>query len=109
MRYRIARAALVIVVLALTSSAVQAQQGAGLPADKLEKIEKAITAQMSRQGIPGLSVAVVVDRKLRWSNGYGLADVENFVPSKAMTAYPLKTKLATGSQVIPIRISTDSC
>src|SRR5882724_4941056 len=89
MRYRIARAAWLIVVLALASSAAQAQQGTGLPADKLEKIEKAITAQMSRLGIPGLSVAVVVDRKLRWSNGYGLADVENFVPAKASTAYRL--------------------
>jgi CubicO group peptidase (beta-lactamase class C family) len=30
-----------------------------------------------------------VDHKLRWSNGYGLADLENFVPAKAMTAYRL--------------------
>jgi serine beta-lactamase-like protein LACTB len=89
MRYRIARAGLLIVLLALTSAASRAQQVTGLPADKLEKIEGAITAQMSRQGIPGLSVAVVVDHKLRWSNGYGLADVENFVPAKAMTAYRL--------------------
>src|SRR5712691_1056202 len=89
MRYRIARAAWLIVVLVLASSAAQAQQGAGLLADKLEKIEKAISAQMSRLGIPGLSVAVVVDHKLRWSNGYGLADVENFVPAKAATAYRL--------------------
>jgi serine beta-lactamase-like protein LACTB len=89
MRYRIARAGLLIVLLALASAASRAQQVMGLPADKLEKIEGAITAQMSRQGIPGLSVAVVVDHKLRWSNGYGLADVENFVPAKAMTAYRL--------------------
>jgi CubicO group peptidase (beta-lactamase class C family) len=89
MSYRIARAGLLIVLLALTSAASRAQQVMGLPADKLEKIEGAITAQMSRQGIPGLSVAVVVDHKLRWSNGYGLADVENFVPAKAMTAYRL--------------------
>ncbi|MEK6406599.1 MAG: serine hydrolase domain-containing protein [Acidobacteriota bacterium] len=78
-----------IAVLVLLVASVQGQQTQGLPADKLEKIEKAITAQMSRQGIPGLSIAVVVDHKLRWSNGYGLADVENFVPSKAMTAYRL--------------------
>jgi len=89
MGYRIRRVASLIALLALLSVSAQAQQAAGLPADKLEKIEKAITAQMSRQGIPGLSVAVVVDHKLRWSNGYGLADVENFVPSKAMTAYRL--------------------
>jgi len=89
MAYPIRRVASLVALLALMAVSAQAQQAAGLPADKLEKFEKAITAQMSRQGVPGLSVAVVVDHKLRWSNGYGLADVENFVPSKAMTAYRL--------------------
>ena len=60
-----------------------------LPAGKVEKIEKEITAAMSQQNIPGLSVAVVTDRKLRWSNGYGLADLENYVPAKAATVYRL--------------------
>lgn len=60
-----------------------------LPADKVEKIEKEITAVMSQQNIPGLSVAVVTERKLRWSNGYGLADLENYVPAKAATVYRL--------------------
>lgn len=60
-----------------------------LPADKIEKIEKEITAVMSQQNIPGLSIAVVTDQKLRWSNGYGLADLENYVPAKAATVYRL--------------------
>src|SRR5512143_4225477 len=86
---RIRRAPSLIVVLALLFSVAHAQQRAGLPADKLEKVERAITAEMSRLGIPGLSIAVAVDHKLQWSNGYGLADVENYVPAKAMTAYRL--------------------
>ena len=89
MRSRTARAASSILILTLLAVSARAQQTGGLPAEKLEKIEKAISAQMSRLGIPGLSVAVVVDHKLRWSNGYGLADVENYVPAKAMTAYRL--------------------
>ncbi len=89
MRYRIARAVWLIAVLTVLVVPTRAQQTSGLPADKLDKIEKAISAQMSRLGIPGLSVAVVVDHKLRWSNGYGLADVENYVPAKATTAYRL--------------------
>jgi len=89
MGYAIRRGASLLALLALVTVSAQAQQAAGLPADKLDKIEKAITAQMSRSGIPGLSVAVVVDHTLRWSNGYGLADVENFVPAKATTAYRL--------------------
>lgn len=89
MRHRIPRAASMMTVVALLALSAHAQQSTSLPADKLDKIEKAISAQMSRLGIPGLSVAVVVDHKLRWSNGYGSADVENFVPAKAATAYRL--------------------
>ena len=89
MRLIVKRAVFVITSVLLASSAVQAQQTRGLPAEKLEKIEKAISAQMSKLGVPGLSVAVVIDRKLVWSNGYGLADVENYVPAKASTAYRL--------------------
>jgi len=89
MRYRTLRTAWLIVLVASVCGAAHAQQSAGLPADKREKIETAISAQMSKLGIPGLSVAVVVDHKLRWSAGYGLADVENFVPAKALTAYRL--------------------
>lgn len=89
MGYSVRRVTSLLVVLALMAVSAQTQQTAGLPADKLDKIEKAISAQMSRLGIPGLSVAVVVDHKLRWSSGYGLADVENYVPAKATTAYRL--------------------
>jgi serine beta-lactamase-like protein LACTB, mitochondrial len=89
MRYRMARVHLLIALLILPAGSVRAQRQQGLPTDKLDKIEKAISAQMSRSGIPGLSVAVVVDHNLRWSSGYGLADVENYVPAKATTAYRL--------------------
>jgi serine beta-lactamase-like protein LACTB len=97
-------AASLIAALALLVVSAQAQQSAPLPADKVEKIEKAISSQMSRLGISGLSVAVVVDHKLRWSNGYGLADVENFVPAKAATAYRLGSisKPITASAVMQL-------
>jgi len=90
MRSRVEKHAVsLIAVLLLLGTSAKAQQTQALPSEKLEKIEKAITAQMSRLGVPGLSVAVVVDRKLRWSNGYGTADVENSIPAKATTAYRL--------------------
>jgi CubicO group peptidase (beta-lactamase class C family) len=79
----------VIFVLMLASLPAAAQNRPPLPAAKIEKIEQAISSAMSRQNIPGLSVAVVVDQKLRWSNGYGMADLENFVPAKAATVYRL--------------------
>lgn len=42
---------------------------------------------MSQDRIPGISIAVVAEGKLIWSRGYGTADLENFVPAKAATAY----------------------
>lgn len=44
---------------------------------------------MARQNIPGMSAAIVADHQLRWSNGFGFSDLENFVPAKASTVYRL--------------------
>ncbi|HEY0079586.1 MAG TPA: serine hydrolase domain-containing protein [Pyrinomonadaceae bacterium] len=60
---------------------------ASLPADKVAKIETAISSLMSRHSIPAVSVAVVEDNQIRFQRGYGMADMENFVPAKALTVY----------------------
>ena len=44
---------------------------------------------MDRQGIPGLSVAVGVDRELVFNRGFGLADIENDVPATEQSIYRL--------------------
>ena len=67
-----------------SSVAAQAQQ---IPAATVARIEQLITAYMSAHSAPGLSIALVVDGKMAWSNGYGLASVENYVPAKASTAF----------------------
>ncbi|HEV2380480.1 MAG TPA: serine hydrolase domain-containing protein [Terriglobia bacterium] len=59
------------------------------PAAVINRIERAVSTAMSQGHIPGLSTAIVTDRQLRWSNGYGMADLENFVPAKAATVYRL--------------------
>ena len=47
-----------------------------------------ITAEGHKQtGAPGMSVAVAVNDRLTWSQGFGLADVENDVPARANTVY----------------------
>lgn len=88
---KLVRACLALcLLLIVTASQVVAQQSpAPLSAEKIKQIEALVSAEMSRQNIPGLSVAVVTDRQLRWSSGYGLADLENFVPAKAGTVYRL--------------------
>jgi CubicO group peptidase (beta-lactamase class C family) len=70
----------------LTTAAVAAPP---LSAARQQEIEKIISQEMARQNMPGLSVAVAVGGELAWSTGYGLADLENFVPAKSLTMYRL--------------------
>jgi CubicO group peptidase (beta-lactamase class C family) len=44
---------------------------------------------MAAQKIPGMSVSVVTGGELRWSAGYGQADIENEVPATPETVYRL--------------------
>ena len=77
--------------LALTAlgAPISLAQDATLPASAGPKIERAVTAFMSKVNAPGVSVAVSHGPTVRWANGYGLADIEQFVPAKADTVYRL--------------------
>ncbi len=44
---------------------------------------------MAERKVPGLTVAVAVGRRLVWTKGFGLADVENAVPATSETMYRL--------------------
>jgi serine beta-lactamase-like protein LACTB, mitochondrial len=63
-----------------------------------------ITAAMERLGIPGLSAAIVTDRRLRWSAAFGMADLENLVPAKTSTVFRLAsiTKPITATAVLQL-------
>ncbi len=76
-----------LVVCLQTWCPLAAQTGGGLPGDKVEKIETAVSSLMSRWHIPAVSVAVVVGDQIRFRGGYGTADLENWVPAKAGTVY----------------------
>jgi serine beta-lactamase-like protein LACTB len=71
----------------LAQGVVPAQRPAPLVPDKRAKIETAIGSFMSRQHIPAVSVAIVQDNQIRFQGGYGIADLENSVPAKALTVY----------------------
>jgi CubicO group peptidase (beta-lactamase class C family) len=62
---------------------------ANLAAGQAAALDSAIQAAWSRLGAPGLSIGVVRDRELRWSAGYGLADIENDVPATPASVYRL--------------------
>jgi len=76
-------------LLVLASTAGAAAQEAARAPDPFGKVEPAIAAAMSANNIPGLSIAVVMDGKLQWSQGYGFADLENFVPFRPATVWRL--------------------
>lgn len=71
----------------LTFVVVSAQAPAPLSADKKAAIEVAIASFMSRQNIPSISVAIVQDGQIRFQGGYGITDLENFVPTRQYTVY----------------------
>jgi serine beta-lactamase-like protein LACTB, mitochondrial len=59
------------------------------PAAERAQLEAAITKFMSANSVPGLSVAVVENGKPVWSSGFGMADLENFIPATSSTLYRL--------------------
>jgi serine beta-lactamase-like protein LACTB len=68
-------------------TAAQETNPCPLPQAEIDEVGRTVTAFMAKHKIPGLSIAIVAEGELAWSNGYGMADVENSVPAKATTAY----------------------
>ncbi|HMO79179.1 MAG TPA: serine hydrolase domain-containing protein [Pyrinomonadaceae bacterium] len=62
-------------------------QAPGLTKEKIEAIEKLVSAERDEQKIPGLSVAIGVGGKIVFEQGFGLADLENDVRATAATRY----------------------
>ena len=64
-------------------------QSKGFSADKRAQVERAVSSFMTIGGVPGISVAVVENGALAWSRGFGMADLENFVPATSATLFRL--------------------
>src|SRR5688572_26930471 len=60
---------------------------AGYPAATLDLVEATLTAELARWRGPGLSAALVSDRRVVWSHGFGLADIEQRVATTTATVY----------------------
>lgn len=57
--------------------------------EKRAQVEKVASSFMAANSVPGISIAVVQDGALVWSQGFGMADLENFVPATATTLFRL--------------------
>jgi CubicO group peptidase (beta-lactamase class C family) len=77
-----------------------------LPGDKVAAVREAVADEMSRLGIPGLSLAVAEKGELRHEAGFGVADVENEVPARPETAYRLASvsKPITAAAVLKLAV-----
>jgi serine beta-lactamase-like protein LACTB, mitochondrial len=61
----------------------------GLSLEKRQAIETAVARFLSRNTIPGLSAAVVLDGRPYWSQGFGMADLENYSLATSATLFRL--------------------
>jgi CubicO group peptidase (beta-lactamase class C family) len=75
-----------------------------LPPALAEAVAAAVADEMSRLGIPGLSLAIGEGLELRFAAGYGFADVENAVPAAADTVYRLASVSKPITAVAALRL-----
>jgi serine beta-lactamase-like protein LACTB, mitochondrial len=75
-------------LLALFSISAIAQDHPLSPARRAQ-IEKAVSAFMTANSVPGVSIAIVQDGQPVWSAGFGMSDLEDSAPATASTLYRL--------------------
>ena len=73
-------------------------------AARADKVDDYVKAEMQKQHIPGLSLAIIKDGKIIKVEGYGMANVELDVPARAETVYKIgsvsKQFIATGIMLL---------
>jgi serine beta-lactamase-like protein LACTB, mitochondrial len=91
--FRMNRFSAVLVLLGLSVSLCPTEivfaETRQLPAEERQQIEAAISRFMAANSTPGISAAVVENGEEVWSGGFGMADLENFVPATSSTLYRL--------------------
>ena len=71
----------VTLALLLTLFSAAAGQGpVALPDSVVRRVDSTVSVFMAAHQVPGLSLAIGLDRRLVWSRGYGLGDLESFEP-----------------------------
>ncbi|HZA98455.1 MAG TPA: serine hydrolase domain-containing protein, partial [Gemmatimonadales bacterium] len=75
---------LVIVLLVCAAPSVPPSISAQVP---LDSVVRYVTAEMQRQKIPGLSVAIVRGDSILLARGFGFANLEHRVPASDSTVY----------------------
>jgi CubicO group peptidase (beta-lactamase class C family) len=79
---------LIALLVLIFSVHATAQENAFSP-EKRAQIEKAVSAFMTANSIPGISVAIVQNGQPVWSSGFGMSDLEDSAPATSSTLYRL--------------------
>lgn len=68
---------------------------------RLEKLDKVLEAERTKNKIPGLALAVVKDDKVVFAKGYGMRDLESSKPVESETRFAIgsSTKAFTGALI----------
>src|SRR5438874_4386259 len=77
-----------LAVFFLLATSAAAENG-NLPSYQKTQIETAVSNFMAAQSIPGTTVAIVENGEFVWSQGFGMADLENSIPATSQTLYRL--------------------
>jgi CubicO group peptidase (beta-lactamase class C family) len=105
-------AGLAVVVAALVAQPAAVTPYAITP-EKAARIDAAVSALMRESSVPGITAAVSIGGEVRWTNAYGMADVENNVPMKTSSVLRLAsiskpiTAVAVMQQVEAGKIALD--
>jgi serine beta-lactamase-like protein LACTB, mitochondrial len=88
-RVSASRAFISWIALALSVANTAPAQQPELPAEIRTRLEDTVSKFMSANSAPGVAVAVVQNSQHVWSEGFGMADLENNVPVTAQTLFRL--------------------
>lgn len=95
---------LLIGLLSLAAAAASIQENK-FPDQKREQIEQTVAKFMAANQVPGISIAVVQNGDFAWSAGFGMADLEQFVPATSQTLYRLASVSKSMTAVAAMQLS----
>jgi|SRR5579875_464665 len=84
-KLRLTRLLLVVTAMAFAFPLGQAQ----MSQSQKRAVDDLLSSYLARHRVPGLSVAIIANGEVLYTQGYGFADVENSVPASADTVYRL--------------------
>jgi len=90
---------------AFGSSASAQERGKPLAAgDRITRLERQMEDLRQALKIPGISAAIVKDRKLQWAKGFGSADTENKIPAAPETNYRIASLTKTFASTLLMQL-----